>query len=212
VWGGFSINNATLTRFFSLHYLLPFVITGLIGAHLVLLHTDGSSDPLTLSSTPDKLTFHPYFSYKDAFIFFVVLAAFFVLVFYMPNLLGHSDNFIPADPLVTPAHIVPEWYFTPFYAILRACPNKLGGAIGMFGAIVLLFFIPVYIDAHTTSMKTIYAPFSTPHKVLFWLFVGVFLTLMFLGSRAAAAPYVGASKIFTILYFVYFLLVLPTLA
>jgi len=178
----------------------------------VLLHTDGSSDPLTLSSTPDKLTFHPYFSYKDAFIFFVVLAAFFVLVFYMPNLLGHSDNFIPADPLVTPAHIVPEWYFTPFYAILRACPNKLGGAIGMFGAIVLLFFIPVYIDAHTTSMKTIYAPFSTPHKVLFWLFVGVFLTLMFLGSRAAAAPYVGASKIFTILYFVYFLLVLPTLA
>jgi len=108
VWGGFSIDNATLNRFFSLHYLLPFLITGIIGLHLVLLHTDGSSDPLTLPVTPDKLTFHPYFSYKDAFIFLVTFCGFGVLVCYYPNLLGHSDNFLPANPLVTPAHIVPE--------------------------------------------------------------------------------------------------------
>lgn len=211
VWGGFSINNATLTRFFSLHYLLPFLITGLIGVHLVLLHTDGSSDPLTLPTTPDKLTFHPYFSYKDAFIFLVTFASFGALVCYLPNLLGHSDNFLPANPLVTPAHIVPEWYFTPFYAILRACPNKLGGAIGMFAAIILLFFVPFYVDSRT-SAKLVFAPYAVPHKVFFWLFVGIFLTLMFLGSRAAAAPYVGASKLFTGLYFAYFLFLLPALA
>lgn len=211
VWGGFSINNATLTRFFSLHYLLPFLITGIIGVHLVLLHTDGSSDPLTLPTTPDKLTFHPYFSYKDAFIFLATFAAFGALVCYLPNLLGHSDNFLPANPLVTPAHIVPEWYFTPFYAILRACPNKLGGAIGMFAAILLLFFVPFYVDSRA-SIKLVFAPYSVTHKVLFWFFMGVFLTLMFLGSRAASAPYVNASKLFTGLYFAYFLLILPALA
>jgi len=210
VWGGFSINNATLTRFFSLHYLLPFVITGLIGVHLVLLHTTGSSDPLTLPATPDKLTFHPYFSYKDAFIFLVTFAAFGALVCYFPNLLGHSDNFLPANPLVTPAHIVPEWYFTPFYAILRACPNKLGGAIGMFAAILLLFVVPFYLDSRT-SVKLIFAPYSSAHKICFWFFIGVFLTLIFLGSRAAAAPYVYASKLFTGLYFGFYLVVLPVL-
>jgi len=212
VWGGFSINNATLTRFFSLHYLLPFLILGLICGHLVMLHTDGSSDPLTLPATADKVTFHPYYTFKDTFIFFVTFALFAALVFYSPNKLGHSDNFLPANPLVTPAHIVPEWYFTPFYAILRACPNKLGGAIGMFAAILLLFFVPYYVDARNPEALTVFAPYSTPHKVLFWGFAGVFLTLLFLGSRAAAAPYVWASKIFTALYFVYFLLVIPFLA
>lgn len=108
VWGGFSINNATLSRFFSLHYLLPFLIVGLVGLHLVILHTDGSNDPLVLDTTPDKITFHPYFTYKDAFIFLVVFTLFIGLSFYLPNILGHSDNFLPANPLVTPAHIVPE--------------------------------------------------------------------------------------------------------
>lgn len=211
VWGGFSVSNATLTRFFSLHYLLPFIITGLIGVHLVLLHTDGSSDPITISGTPDKISFHPYFSYKDSFIFLAVFAFFAFLTAYFPNLLGHSDNFLPANPLVTPAHIVPEWYFTPFYAILRACPNKLGGAIGMFAAILLLFFVPSYIDSRVAE-KIIVAPYATGHRVFFWGFLGVFLTLMFLGSRAAAEPYVHASKLFTVLYFVYFLVVLPGLA
>lgn len=187
--------------------MLPFIITGLIGVHLTLLHTDGSSDPLALPVTPDKLTFHPYFSYKDTFVFFIAFALFGILVFYMPNLLGHSDNFIPANPLVTPAHIVPEWYFTPFYAILRACSSKLGGAIGMFGAIALLLFLPSLVDRNPWN----FAPYSDAHKVAFWFFVGVFLTLMFLGSRAAAAPYVFASKIFTLAYFAYFIYVIPLL-
>ena len=132
-----------------------------------MLHTDGSSDPLTLPETADKVTFHPYYTFKDTFIFFVFFAAFAALVFYSPNKLGHSDNFLPANPLVTPAHIVPEWYFTPFYAILRACPIKLGGAIGMFAAILLLFFVPYYVDARNPQALTVFAPYSTPHKVLF---------------------------------------------
>lgn len=178
----------------------------------MLLHTDGSSDPLTLAATPGKTAFHPYYTFKDTFIFFVVFGLFGALVSYAPNLLGHSDNFLPANPLVTPAHIVPEWYFTPFYAILRACPNKLGGAIGMFAAILLLLVIPFYVNSSSPDARMVFAPFAAPHKVAFWVFVGIFFTLMFLGMRAAEAPYVGASKIFTGLYFAYFLLALPTLA
>ena len=150
-----------------MHYLLPFIITGIVGLHLVLLHTDGSSDPLTLPATPDKISFHPYFTFKDTFIFFATFTGVVGLVMYLPNLLGHSDNFLPANPLVTPAHIVPEWYFTPFYAILRACPNKLGGAIGMFAAILILFFIPFYLDAMNAKGRVIFAPYALPHKVLF---------------------------------------------
>ena len=131
-----------------------------------MLHTTGSSDPLTVSSSPDKLTFHPYFTYKDVFIFLAVFSAFGALTHYFPNALGHSDNFLPANPLVTPAHIVPEWYFTPFYAILRACPNKLGGAIGMFAAILLLFFVPFYVDSRT-NIKLVFAPYATEHKIAF---------------------------------------------
>lgn len=211
VWGGFSISNATLIRFFSAHYLLPFIVTGIIMMHLVLLHTEGSSDPLALPSTGDKIIFHPYFSYKDLFILTITLAGFSTLVFYYSNLLGHSDNFIPANPLVTPAHIVPEWYFTPFYAILRACPNKLGGAIGMFAAILILFAVPFY-TRFRSSKKYVLAPLSFAHKVAFWFFVGIFFTLMYLGSNPAAAPYVLCSKFFTILYFFYFIVILPLLS
>jgi ubiquinol-cytochrome c reductase cytochrome b/c1 subunit len=212
VWGGFSINNATLTRFFSLHYLLPFAITAIIGLHLILLHTNGSTDPLTLPVPADKTTFHPYFTFKDTFIFFAAFTLFGVLVYYLPNLLGHSDNFLPANPLVTPAHIVPEWYFTPFYAILRACPNKLGGAIGMFAAILINFTLPYYVARRSADAHMVLAPYSPAHKALFWGFVGVFFALLFLGTRAAEAPYVVASKIFTGLYFFYFLVLLPMLA
>jgi quinol-cytochrome oxidoreductase complex cytochrome b subunit len=199
VWGGFSINNATLTRFFSLHYLLPFLITGIIGTHLTLLHTAGSSDPLTLSVTPDKVAFHPYFSLKDAFIFVGLFALFGALITYAPNALGHPDNFIAANPLVTPAHIVPEWYLTPFYTILRACPNKIGGALGMFAAILVLFTISSIVDV-PGSNKFVFSSYTSAHKIFFWLFAGVFLTLMFLRTRAAAEPYVTASKAFTALY------------
>jgi len=198
IWGGFSVSNATLIRFFSLHYLLPFIVTGIIFIHLILLHETGSSNPITTYSL-SKIPFHPYFTYKDMFIFTGALVFYFFLVFFYPNLLGHSDNFIPANPLVTPEHIVPEWYFTPFYAILRACPNKLGGVISMLAAILALFLLPLFKKTYQT-IPTIYSPI---YKILFWLFISNFLVLMFLGGQPAAAPFVLFSKLFTVTYFVY---------
>jgi ubiquinol-cytochrome c reductase cytochrome b subunit len=204
VWGGFSVSNATLIRFFSIHYLLPFIITGLIFIHLLLLHAVGSSNPVQ-QPTSINIPFHPYFTIKDTFIFNIVFLIFIVICTYYPNLLGHSDNFIPANPLVTPAHIVPEWYFTPFYAILRACPNKLGGVIGMLSGILVLFALP-YFKLSLTSLPPVK---SVLYQVTYCLFIAVFLILMFLGGQPAAAPFVLASKMFTLLYFAYFLLFIP---
>ena len=204
VWGGFSVSNATLIRFFSLHYLLPFVITGIIFVHLILLHTVTSTNPAQVNS-PDKMPFHPYFTFKDIFALTAALLFFLILVHFYPNVLGHSDNFIPANPLVTPPHIVPEWYFTPFYAILRSCPNKLGGVIFMLAAILILFVIPFY----KIPVNSVVAPLSAAHKVIFWVFVAVFFILMFLGGKPATAPYVVASQFFTFIYFAYFLLCVP---
>ena len=212
VWGGFSINNATLTRFFSLHYLLPFVILGIICAHLIFLHSKGSTNPTTHTNSPAEVPFHPYFALKDAFILLLMISFFSVLVFFYPNTLGHSDNFIPANPLVTPAHIVPEWYFTPFYAILRACPNKIGGAIGMAASLLILFAVPFLIPASWGhEARPDFLVYSSLYKFFFGAFVSIFLSLMYLGMCPASEPYVFASKIFTILYFVYFLVVLPFL-
>jgi quinol-cytochrome oxidoreductase complex cytochrome b subunit len=203
VWGGFSVSNATLIRFFSLHYLLPFIITGIIFVHLILLHTVTSTNPAQVSSF-DKMSFHPYFTFKDLFALTTALLFFLILVHFYPNVLGHSDNFIPANPLVTPPHIVPEWYFTPFYAILRSCPNKLGGVIFMLAAILILFVIPFY----KIPANTIVPPLSSSHKIMFWLFGAVFFILLFLGGKPATAPYVVASQLFTFLYFSYFLIAL----
>jgi ubiquinol-cytochrome c reductase cytochrome b/c1 subunit len=204
VWGGFSVSNATLIRFFSLHYLLPFVITGIIFVHLILLHTVTSTNPAQVSS-PDKMSFHPYFTFKDIFALTATLLFFLVLVSYYPNVLGHSDNFIPANPLVTPPHIVPEWYFTPFYAILRSCPNKLGGVIFMLAAILILFVIPFY----KIPVNSVVAPLSRWHKISFWIFVAIFFILTFLGGKPATAPYVVASQFFTFAYFAYFIILIP---
>jgi len=204
VWGGFSVSNATLIRFFSLHYLLPFVITGIVFVHLILLHTVTSTNPAQVSS-PDKMSFHPYFTFKDIFALTATLLFFLVLVSYYPNALGHSDNFIPANPLVTPPHIVPEWYFTPFYAILRSCPNKLGGVVFMLAAILILFLIPFY----KIPVNSVVAPLSRWHKVSFWVFVAIFFILTFLGGKPATAPYVVASQFFTFAYFAYFLFLIP---
>jgi ubiquinol-cytochrome c reductase cytochrome b/c1 subunit len=204
VWGGFSVSNATLIRFFSLHYLLPFIITGIIFVHLILLHTVTSTNPAQVSS-PDKMSFHPYFTFKDIFALTATLLFFLVLVSYYPNVLGHSDNFIPANPLVTPPHIVPEWYFTPFYAILRSCPNKLGGVVFMLAAILILFLIPFY----KIPVNSVVAPLSRWHKVSFWIFVAIFFILTFLGGKPATAPYVVASQFFTFAYFAYFLFLIP---
>jgi ubiquinol-cytochrome c reductase cytochrome b/c1 subunit len=204
IWGGFSVSNATLIRFFSLHYLLPFIITGIIFVHLILLHTVTSTNPAQVSS-PDKMSFHPYFTFKDIFALTAALLFFLALVHFYPNILGHSDNFIPANPLVTPPHIVPEWYFTPFYAILRSCPNKLGGVIFMLAAILILFVIPFY----KMPVNSIVAPLSSLHKVTFWIFSAVFFILLFLGGKPATAPYVVASQFFTFAYFAYFLFFVP---
>lgn len=204
LWGGFSVSGATLVRFFSIHYLLPFIITGLIFVHLILLHSVGSSNPAQLPAGLN-IPFHPYFTVKDTFIFNIAFLFFIILCAYYPNVLGHSDNFIPANALVTPPHIVPEWYFTPFYAILRACPNKLGGVIGMLSGILVLLILPFF----KLSINTIPPVKSTLYITTFCLFVATFLILMFLGGQPAAAPFVVASKIFTILYFAYFLLFVP---
>lgn len=166
VWGGFSVENPTLTRFFSLHYLLPFILFVLMILHLLTLHETGSNNPLGIENRTDNKSFHPYYTVKDVQAFVTMLIGFGLLVFFAPNLLGHSDNYIQANPLVTPTHIVPEWYFLPFYAILRSIPNKALGVLAMVGAILFLLILPF---AHTSKVRSVsFRPLS---KFLFWLFV-----------------------------------------
>ncbi len=204
LWGGFSVGAPTLSRLYSFHYLLPFLIVGLIGTHLVLLHEAGSSNP-EQNKGQNFISFYPYFFWKDLLALNMSLVFFVYLVFLNPNYLGHPDNWIKANPLVTPAHIVPEWYFTPFYAILRACPNKTGGVIGMAASLLVLFLIPLY-NEKDYALPTTLSPYF---KFFYWQFVAVFLILMFLGGKPAVYPYVFCSKIFTLLYFIYFLVILP---
>lgn len=153
LWGGFSVSNATLNRFFSLHYLMPFVIAGVVLLHLTLLHKDGSNNPLGINTSVDYVSFYPYYYVKDLFAFFVFASVFTFFVFFYPNALGHPDNYIPANPLVTPPHIVPEWYFLPFYAILRSIPDKLGGVVAMISAILVLLLLPVINTSEIRSSK-----------------------------------------------------------
>ena len=204
IWGGFAVGNATLIRFFSLHYLLPFIILAVICLHLVLLHTVVSTNPVQIPSE-SKIPFHPYYVIKDLFALSVAFLVFVILVHFYPNILGHADNFIPANPLVTPAHIVPEWYFTPFYAILRAFPDKLGGVIAMVSAILILLVLPLY----KLGEEDVTGPLSFWHMVSFWLFVATFFILMFLGGKPATAPYVNLSQAATFHYFFYFIFQIP---
>lgn len=206
LWGGFSVDNPTLNRFFSFHYLLPFVITGLVGGHLLLLHKDGSNNPLGIDSTVDKIMFLPYFYAKDlvGFAVFALIFSFFVI--YMPNYLGHPDNYIEANPMVTPAHIVPEWYFLPFYAILRTIPDKLGGVVLMVFAIVILLFLP-NLDLSITRSSF----FKPLHKILFWFFVSDSILLGWVGQEVVETPFLELSQIITPFYFIYFLICIPFL-
>lgn len=204
VWGGFSVGNPTLQRFYSLHYLFPFLITGLIFIHLVLLHDVGSSNPMGVNSSRDKISFYPYFFLKDVVALSLSLCFFVGLVHFYPNLLGHSDNYIPANPLVTPTHIVPEWYFLPFYAILRAVPNKLGGVLAMLGAILVLFLLP-FIDRSPVKSPRFRPIFS----FFFWFFVADFFLLGFLGGHPAEEPYITASKYASYFYFGFLLFLIP---
>jgi ubiquinol-cytochrome c reductase cytochrome b subunit len=208
LWGGFSVDNPTLNRFFSLHYLLPFVIVGVVFLHVAALHITGSNNPLGIDpkGPQDTLPFHPYYTIKDSVglvVYFIVFAS---LVFFAPNYLGHPDNYIPANPLVTPAHIVPEWYFLPFYAVLRAVPDKLGGVLLMFGAIAILFVLPWLDTSPVRSMR--FRPIAKWFLVLWGL---NFLVLTWVGGKPAEQPYVLISQISTAYYFLYFLVILPLL-
>jgi ubiquinol-cytochrome c reductase cytochrome b/c1 subunit len=208
LWGGYSVGNPTLNRFFSLHYLLPFMIAGVVILHIWALHVPGQNNPtgIPIKSGKDAVPFTPYATIKDIFAVVVFMIFFAYWVFYMPNYLGHADNYIPANPAVTPSHIVPEWYFLPFYAILRAIPDKLGGVIAMGSAIVIWVFMP-WLDTSKVR-STAYRPL---YKQFFWVFVVVCFVLGWLGSRPAEGWYVIASQICTVYYFAHFLIVLPVL-
>jgi ubiquinol-cytochrome c reductase cytochrome b/c1 subunit len=206
LWGGYSVDNPTLNRFFSLHYLLPFVLAALVGLHIWALHVPGNNNPtgVSVKSTQDTLPFHPYYTMKDAFAIVVFLMFYAAWVFFSPNYLGHAINYQEANPLVTPAHIVPEWYYLPFYAILRAIPDKLGGVIAMFASILILFVLP-WLDTSKVRSGT-YRPIF---KQFFWVFAIVCVALGYLGSKPAEGWYVIFARICTAYYFIHFLVILP---
>nr|UEV87012.1 apocytochrome b [Grifola frondosa] len=206
IWGGFSVSNATLNRFFSLHYLLPFLLAALVVAHLIALHTHGSNNPNGIGSNGDRYSMHPYFTFKDLvtiFLFFLVLS---IIVFYYPNTLGHSDNYIQANPMQTPSSIVPEWYLLPFYAILRSIPNKLLGVIAMFGSLLILLVLP-----YTDLVRIRGSQFRPFMKMAFWFFVVDFIILMWIGSQHPTEPYVSIGQAATAFYFAWFLIIVPVL-
>jgi len=206
LWGGFSVDNATLNRFFSLHFLMPFLIAGMVIAHLALLHKDGSNNPLGIESSGDKVSFYPYYYVKDLFAFMCFVVFFSLFLFYYPNLLGHPDNYIPADPMSTPAHIVPEWYFLPFYAILRSIPDKLGGVVAMGGAIVILLLLPFI---NTSEVRS--SAFRPLYRKLFWFIFADFLLLGWVGQEIVETPFIEIGQVATVFYFFYFLALIPAL-
>ena len=205
LWGGFSIGNPTLNRFFSFHYLFPFIIAGVSIFHLSLLHIDGSNNPLGIKSTSNKINFYPYFYVKDLFAFFVLICLFLFLLFYYPNLLGHSDNYIQSDSMKTPPHIVPEWYFLPFYAILKSIPHKLGGILAMGGSLIILLLLPFI---HFSKIRV--ATFKLIYKVNFWLILTTFIFLMWVGPKSTDhLYYVVIGQFLTFSYFFLILIGIP---
>jgi ubiquinol-cytochrome c reductase cytochrome b subunit len=207
LWGGFSVSNSTLNRFFSLHYLLPFLIAGLTIVHLSLLHTTGSNNPIGINKNIEATSFYPYYYVKDLLAFFILLFVFSFFVFYYPNVLGHSDNYIEANPLVTPPHIVPEWYFLPFYAILRSIPDKLGGVVAMILAILILLLLPF------TNMSKIRSGIFRPgYNLSYWFLVSTFLLLGWIGQKPVESPYIEIGMTTTLIYFVFLLFFIPGLA
>lgn len=204
VWGGFSVSNATLNRFYSLHYLLPFGLAGLALVHLIALHEHGSNNPVGVDGNIDKIPFHPYYSIKDLFGYGVFAIFFSFFIFFAPNYLGHPDNYIPANPLVTPPHIQPEWYFLFAYAILRSIPDKLLGVLALFASLLVLFVLP-YL--HTSKIRSFqFRPFS---RLLFWFFVGNFFLLTYIGAMPVEEPWVVIGQICSMFYFGYFLVLNP---
>lgn len=204
VWGGFSVSNPTLNKFYSLHYLFPFILVGLVIIHLVYLHNLGSSNSIGINGNVDKIPFHPYYTIKDLYGILVACFILSFLVFYHPNLLGDPENFIKANPLVTPVHIMPEWYFLFAYAILRAIPNKLGGVIALVMSILILFIAPY---THTSKYQALtFRPIS---KFFFWFFIANFFLLTWIGSQPVEDPFILIGQLSSVFYFSYFLILMP---
>jgi ubiquinol-cytochrome c reductase cytochrome b subunit len=206
LWGGFSVGNATLNRFYSLHYLMPFVIVGLVIVHLSLLHKDGSNNPLGINTNVETTSFYPYFYVKDLFAFLILIFIFSFFVVFYPNILGHSDNYIPANPFSTPAHIVPEWYFLPFYAILRSIPDKLGGVVAMISAILILLLLPIINTSKIRSSK-----FRPIFAWFYWFLVSDFILLGWIGQKPVESPFIEIGMAATVFYFIFLLVLVPVI-
>nr|UIX55376.1 cytochrome b [Eremiaphila sp.] len=200
VWGGFAVDNATLNRFFTFHFVLPFIITAMVMIHLLFLHQTGSNNPLGVNSNIDKIPFHPYFTFKDILGFILLFMILVTLSMTEPYILGDPDNFIPANPLVTPIHIQPEWYFLFAYAILRSIPNKLGGVIALVMSIAVLFLLPM---SNSNIRGIQYYPLN---QIMFWSMTTMIIMLTWIGARPVEDPYIMTGQILTILYFLYFIL------
>nr|ACR83113.1 cytochrome b [Poecilia gillii] len=207
IWGGFSVDNATLTRFFAFHFLLPFIVAAATLVHLIFLHETGSNNPIGLNSDADKISFHPYFSYKDLLGFILLLTTLIALALFSPNLLGDPENFTPANPLVTPPHIKPEWYFLFAYAILRSIPNKLGGVLALLASILVLMVTPFL---HTSKQRSL--TFRPLTQLLFWLLVADVIILTWIGGMPVEHPFIIIGQIASFLYFFLFLFLIPTAA
>lgn len=199
IWGGFAVDNATLNRFFAFHFLLPFVLIALSGIHIIFLHQTGSNNPLGLNCDSDRITFHPYYSIKDAIGYVIVLLMFIIFLILTPNLFADPENYLQANPLVTPLHIKPEWYFLWLYAILRSVPNKLGGVVALFAALLILFVLPL---SHRSLKRGL--PFYPLNQILFWSFITSWLILTWIGGRPVEDPYVIIGQLATTWYFIFF--------
>ena len=206
IWGGFSVGDPTLNRFYSLHYLFPFVLAAVIILHIAILHLTGSNNPTGIENT-DRITFHPYFIIKDFYGYIIFSFLFTIIIFFFPNYFGDPENFIKANSLVTPVHIMPEWYFLFAYAILRAIPNKLGGVIALLASVLILFVVPF---THISKLKSLY--FRPLGKVMFWLFISNFVLLTWIGSKPVEEPYIIIGQISSVFYFLYFLILSPSMA